>query len=150
MEDFYMDETNELLEYMYEDCEMSTMSLTTLLEELQGKDNKIKRTVEDILKKYEHFLKETKKLLKEHKIKPKTVNMMAKMGTKMGIKKNVKNDNSDSKISDIVIQGLVMGIVDIGKRINDFEKEANKDVVKLANQILEFQEKSVDQLKAYL
>lgn len=145
-----MDETNELLEYMYEDCEMSTMSLTTLLEELQGKDNKIKRTVEDILKKYEHFLKETKKLLKEHKMKPKSVNMMAKTATKMGIKKNVKNDNSDSKISDIVIQGLVMGIVDISKRIDSFEKEANKDVVKLANQILEFQEKSVEQLKAYL
>ena len=83
-------------------------------------------------------------------MKPKSVNMMAKTATKMGIKKNVKNDNSDSKISDIVIQGLVMGIVDISKRIDSFEKEANKDVVKLANQILEFQEKSVEQLKAYL
>lgn len=145
-----MDETNELLEYMYEDCEMATMSLQTLLEELQGKDNKIKRTVEEILKKYEYYLKETKKLLNTHKIKPKNVSMMAKMGAKAGIKKNVKNDNSDSKISDIVIQGLVMGIVDVSKRIDDFEKEANKDIVKLANNLLEFQESSVEKLKEYL
>ena len=76
--------------------------------------------------------------------------MMAKMGAKMGTKKNVKNDNSDSKISDILIQGLVMGIVDISKRIDDFEKESNKEVVTLANRVLKFQEESVEKLKEYL
>ena len=145
-----MDETNELLEYIYQDCEMATTTLTELLKQLQGKDNKIKRTVEDILKEYESYLKESKKLLKAHKIKPKKMGMMAKMGAKTGIKNNVKNDNSDSKISDIVIQGLVMGIVDISKRIDDFEKEANKDIVNLANRLLKFQENSVEKLKEYL
>jgi len=150
MEDFYMDETNELLEYIYQDCEMATTTLTELLKELQGKDNKIKRTVEDILKEYEKYLKDAKKLLKDHKIKPKKIGMMAKMGAKTGIRENVKKDNSDSKISDIVIQGSVMGIVDISKRIDDFEKEANQDIVRLANRLLEFQENSVDKLKEYL
>ncbi|MBO5375257.1 MAG: hypothetical protein J6A52_00220 [Bacilli bacterium] len=145
-----MDETNELLEYIYQDCEMATTTLTELLKQLQGKDNKIKRTVEDILKEYEKYLKESIKLLKAHKIKPKKLGMMAKMGAKAGIKTNVKNDNSDSKISDVVIQGLVMGIIDISKRIDDFEKEANKDIVKLANRLLEFQESSVEKLKEYL
>lgn len=145
-----MDETNELLEYIYQDCEMATTTLTELLKQLQEKDNKIKRTVEDILKEYEKYLKESIKLLKAHKIKPKKLGMMAKMGAKAGIKTNVKNDNSDSKISDVVIQGLVMGIIDISKRIDDFEKEANKDIVKLANRLLEFQESSVEKLKEYL
>jgi len=145
-----MDETNELLEYIYQDCEMATTTLTELLKELEGKDNKIKRTVENILKEYEKYLKESKKLLKEHNIKPKKIGMMAKMGAKSGIRVNVRNDNSDSKISDVVIQGLVMGIIDISKRIDDFEKEANKDIVKLANKLLKFQEDSVDQLKEYL
>lgn len=145
-----MDETNELLEYIYQDCEMATTTLTELLKELQGKDNKIKRVVEDVLKDYEKYLKDAKKLLKEHKIKPKKLGMMAKMGAKAGIRENVKNDNSDSKISDIVIQGLVMGIVDISKRIDDFEKEANKDIVKLASNLLTFQENSVEKLKEYL
>ncbi len=145
-----MDETNELLECIYQDCDMATTTLTELLKQLQGKDNKIKRTVEDILKEYEKYLKEAKKVLKSHKIKPKKIGMMAKMGAKEGVRVNVKNDNSDSKISDIVIQGLVMGIVDISKRIDDFEKEANKDIVKLANRLLAFQEESVEKLKEYL
>ncbi len=145
-----MDETNELLEYIYQDCEMATTTLTELLKDLQGKDNKIKRTIENILKEYEKYLKDAKKLIKEHKIKPKKVSMMAKMGAKAGIKENVKSDNSDSKISDVVIQGLVMGIVDISKRIDDFEKEANKDIVKLASNVLKFQQDSVEKLKEYL
>lgn len=145
-----MDETNELLKYIYEDCEMATITLTKLLEELQGKDNKIKKVVEDILKEYEKYLKESKKILKEHKIKPKKVSFMAKMGAKEGIHLNVKKDNSDSKISDIVIQGLVMGIVNITKKIDSFEKDVNKDIVNLAKKLLAFQEKSVDVLKEYL
>lgn len=145
-----MDETNELLEYIYEDCEMTIITLTKLLEELQGKDNKIKKVVEDILKEYEKYLKESKKILKEHKIKPKKVSFMAKMGAKEGIHLNVKKDNSDSKISDIVIQGLVMGIVNITKKIDSFEKDVNKDIVNLAKKLLAFQEKSVDVLKEYL
>lgn len=145
-----MDETNELLEYIYQDCEMAVTNLTTLLKELQGKDNKIKRTVEDILKEYEKYLKDAKKLLKENKIKPKKIGMIAKMGAKEEIRTTVKKDNSDSKVSDLVIQGLVMGIVDISKRIDDFEKEANKDIVNLAGKVLSFQENSVDKLKEYL
>ena len=145
-----MDETNELLECIYEDCEMATVTLTKLLEELQGKDNKIKKAIEDILKEYEKYLKDTKKILKEHKIKPKKIGFMAKIGAKEGIHLNVKKDNSDSKISDIVIQGLVMEIVDITKKIDSFEKEANKDVVNLANKLLTFQEESVNKLKEYL
>ena len=75
---------------------------------------------------------------------------MAKMGAKEGIHLNVKKDNSDSKISDIVIQGLVMGIVNITKKIDSFEKDVNKDIVNLAKKLLAFQEKSVDVLKEYL
>lgn len=145
-----MDETNELLEKIYEDCDMAVTTITELLKELEGKDNKIKKTAEDILKEYEKYLKETKKVLKNHKVKPKKIGMFAKMGAKEGIKMDVRKDNSDSKISDILIQGLVMGIVDISKRINDFKDEANKDIIDLANRLLDFQQQSVDDLKKYL
>ncbi len=145
-----MDETNELLEYIYQDCEMAKTTLTELLKQLQGKDNKIKRPLEDILKEYEKYLKETKRILKNHNVKPKKIGMMAKIGAKVGIKTNVKNDNSDSKISDVVIQGLVMGIVDISKKIDSYKKEASKDVIDLSNKILTFQKESVEKLKEYL
>lgn len=145
-----MDETNELLVCIYQDCEMAVFNLENLLNELLNKDNKIKSDIEFILKEYEKYFKETKKLMKENKIKPQKSSMMAKMGSKIGIKNNVKKDNSDSKISDIVIQGLVMGIIDINKRIDNYKEESGKDTLMLAKRLLSFQEDSVDKLKEYL
>ena len=145
-----MDETNELLEIMYQDTYMAVKNLEVLLKEIKDKDNKIKGEVETILKGYEDYLKEIKRIIKNNKFKPKRVSTFALMGAKMKMKSDVKKDNSDSKISDIIIQGLVMGIIDINKRVDNYKKDANKDVLKIANNLLEFQQKSVDRLKQYL
>ncbi len=145
-----MDETNELLEVMYQDTYMAVKNLEVLLKEIKYKDNKIKGEVETILKGYEDYLKEIKRNIKNNKFKPKKVSVFALMGAKKKMKKDVNKDNSDSKISDIIIQGLVMGIIDINKRLDNYGKEVNKDVLKLANNLLEFQQKGVDKLKQYL
>ena len=145
-----MDETNELLQSIYQDCYMATKNLESLLEEIKHKDNKIKKDTEDILKKYEKYLKESKKLLKSNKIKPRKVSYFAVMGAKMKMRKDIKNDNSDSKISDILIQGLVMGVIDINKRIDNFKEEVDKNVLKLSKELLDFQQESIDKLKNYL
>ncbi|MBR1385939.1 MAG: hypothetical protein IJ568_03820 [Bacilli bacterium] len=145
-----MDETNELLELIYQDTYMASKNLEVLLQEIKYKDNKIKGSIEDILKEYEKYLKITKKLLKSNKVKPRKVNRFALMGAKMKMKKDVKSDNSDSKISDIIIQGLVMGVIDINKRLDNYKKDVNKDVLKLTNDLLKFQQNSIDSLKEYL
>ena len=145
-----MDETNELLQCIYQDCYMASKNLESLLEEIKHKDNKIKSDVEDILKKYESYLKESKKLLKSNKVKPRKISMFAIMGAKMKMKKDVQKDNSDSKISDIIIQGLVMGVIDINKRIDNYRNEVDKDLVKLCNNLLLFQQDSINKLKEYL
>ncbi len=50
-----MDENLELLEYIYKDSDMSVITLEKLLQELNDKDNKIKKKTEEILKSYEFF-----------------------------------------------------------------------------------------------
>ena len=124
-----MDETNELLEYIYEDCEMATITLTKLLEELQGKDNKIKKVVEDILKEYEKYLKESKKILKEHKIKPKKVSFMDSAGIGLIIGRYKQTNcfggklevvNVNSKIRKVFEMSGILNIIPI---LDDFEVE---------------------------
>jgi hypothetical protein len=110
----------------------------------------LKSDIEDILKKYEFYLKESKKRLKSNKIKPKKVSYFAVMGAKMKMRKDVKKDNSDSKISDILIQGLVMGVIDINKRIDNYKKEVDNDLISFCNNLLVFQQESIDKLKVYL
>lgn len=145
-----MDETNELLECIYQDSYMATKNLETLLQEIKDKDNKIKFELENILKEYEKYLKKAKSLLKSNKVKPKKTSPFAIMGAKMKMKKDVKKDNSDSKISDIVIQGLVMGVIDINKRLDNYRNEVSKDLINLCNELLVFQQDAIDKLKTYL
>ena len=56
-----MDENIELLEYIYKNAEMGVHSLTKLQEELEEKENKIKKVLKEELESYEHFKKESKK-----------------------------------------------------------------------------------------
>ena len=62
-----MKENYELMEHIYKDAEMAVYTLTTLTNDLKDKDNKIKKTLEDIFKEYESWKKKSMKYLKKGK-----------------------------------------------------------------------------------
>ena len=145
-----MNENCELVLHIYKDAEMSAYSLTRLLRDLKDKDNKIKKTLEDILKEYEEWKSNTKKYLKKHDAEISENGMMAKMMAGMGIDKEVNADNSDSAIADMIIKGISTGTVDMEKKLKQYRDEANEKELELAEDFLKFQEKAIDILKAYL
>lgn len=145
-----MEEKNELLEHIYKDAYMASYSLQKLLDEIKNKDNKIKGDVEDILQKYQEFKEEVEELLKGNGEEVNDPNFFAKMGSTMGIIKEVKSDNSDSSIADMVIQGVSMGSIETEKKLKAYEKDIEKEYKDLAERFLKFQQKSIDKLKKYL
>ena len=145
-----MKENNELVLHIYQDAEMAAYTLTKLLEELKDKDNKIKKTLEDVLKDYEDWKTKTKKYLKKEKAEISENSMFEKMMAKMGISKEVKDDNSDSAIADLLIKGVSMGTIDMEKKIKDYAEEASDKDLELAREFLKFQEKTIDIFKEYL
>lgn len=145
-----MKEKNELLEHIYKDTYMASYSLQKLLDEIKNKDNKIKGDVEDILQKYQEFKEEVEELLKGNGEEVNDPNFFAKMGSTMGIIKEVKTDNSDSSIADMVIQGVSMGSIETEKKLKAYEKDIEKEYKDLAERFLKFQQKSIDKLKKYL
>lgn len=145
-----MDENLELLEYIYKDSDMSVITLEKLLQELNDKDNKIKKKTEEILKSYEDFLNKSKKLLNKFDSPLEENSYIAKMGAKMGIKKEVKSDNSDAAIADMLIKGISMGSIDIEKRITNYKEVVNKKYLDFASEFLKFQQKTIEELKAFL
>ena len=156
-----MNENNELLEYIYQNSEMGKYTIEKMINELKytiekminelkGKDNKIIKDAEDILKKYEIFYKDLKKQLKKENVKPKDSSLLSKMGASMGIKKEVISDNSDASIADMLIKGMSMGVLDIEKKLSQYDEIANKKSIKLAKDFLKFQQESITQLKKYL
>ena len=145
-----MNENTEILEYIYKDANMGAESITTLIKTLQSKDNKIKPVLEKVLKKYEEYIKKCEKQLKKLKVELKEFSTMAKMSSWMGIKMEMLKDNSDARIADMLIKGLTMGTIDMNKKIDNYEKIVDKDILKLAKEFRSFQEDSIEKLKVYL
>ena len=146
-----MNENNELLMYIYQNAKMGVTSCTDLIKLLNGKDNKIKKVVEGELKGYENFVKKAEKLLKKNKIEePKDNSFISDFMTKMGMSMEMMKDNSDARIADMLTKGFTMGNIDITKKIDRFEGDADKEILALAKELLEFGELNIGYLKPYL
>lgn len=146
----FMDENIELLQYIYQNCDMGVKSCTSLINILNGKDNKIKKIIEGELKGYENYLKKSEKLLKKYNIEPKEKGIMADIMSKMGMNMEMMKDNSDARVADMLTKGFTMGNVDISKKIDRYEGDCEKDILDLAKELLEFGKKNIELLKPYL
>ena len=149
-----MSNQDELILYLCENVKMGLSSTTKLIKILKDKDNKIKKVLESYLKTYEHYLKKTKDLKQKYNVKTTKNKFMQKLMANTMMEEEVKRDNSDSKIANILIRGFTMGEIDLEKRIKDFvnnlDKKEKSDILDLAKEIHAFNKNSIVELKDYL
>ena len=145
-----MNETNELLEEVYKTAAMGRFSIMKLIEALKEKDNKIKGYLEELLEDYRDYEDQSKELLLKENIKPMEENAISKLMASMGIQKEVKGDNSDAAMAEMLIQGISMGSIEMEKQVKNYKDRVEKDDMKLAKKFLKFQEKAIEELKKYL
>ena len=80
--------------------------------------------------------------------KPHETNMMNKAMTWYGIEMKTFSDKSNSKIAELLLNGINMGIIEGRKILNN--KKIDKEVNRIISQYVSMQEKSVEVLKKYL
>ena len=80
---------------------------------------------------------------------PHETNAMTKMMTWSGVQKKTINAHSNSKLSELLIQGTNMGIIEGRKLLNNNEN-LPKDIDTILNDFVVMQEDSVETLKKYL
>lgn len=145
-----MNENKELLVLINENTKMGLASTKELLKLIKEKDNKIKKVLEDELKKYEDLYKKCKSLMKKYKVKSEKSGLLKNLTATLAMKMEVNKDNSDSKLASILIRGFNMGNIDIEAKIKSYKKEASKDILSLAREVLEFGENEIKLLKDFL
>ena len=79
---------------------------------------------------------------------PHKPGVMTKAMTWSGVEMKTMNDTSNSKITELLLQGVNMGIIE-GRRILN-KKNLNSEVNSLVSTYVTMQEKSVEELKKYL
>ena len=80
---------------------------------------------------------------------PQETNTMNKMMTWYGVQMKTVNDNSNSKISELLLQGTNMGIIE-GRRLLNNNPSIDPQVRKILDEFVVMQENSVETLKKYL
>lgn len=136
-----------LLDELNKGCCMGSDAVNCILDKIEGKE--FKKTVEDLLEEYQKLEDKILKVYdKFSDNKPDETNPMNKAMTWYGIQIRTITDSSASKLAEMLLQGLNMGIVE-GKKILNNE-DADKKVLGIAKEYVGFQEKYVEKIKEFL
>ena len=138
----------EMLNFIYQNSQMGVETLNQLIPMIDNEA--FKKRIEAQLKGYEQIHEEAKKLLNRHGYDEKGIGALEKIMAYLMIDMKTLMDKSSSHIAEMLIQGSNMGIIDAVKRINQYEKEAEKEVTALMKRLLKFEENNVERLKEAL
>ncbi len=142
-----MDGNEELLNYIHQNSEMGIGTIQHLLE--ITKDEKFKKTLDSQKKEYEEINIAATEKLKERNKAAKDISAFAKASSNVMIDWKTLADKSASHISQMMIQGSTMGIIEMTKKLKEYDN-ADSDIVELANKLLQFEQKNVEECKRYL
>ena len=113
-------------------------------------DNDFKEVLNTEYNKYKDISNRVNNLYDNYSNKePHETNAMNKMMTWYGIQMKTMTDNSTSKLSELLMQGTNMGIIE-GRRLLNQNQNIESDVKNILNDFVVMQEDSVETLKKYL
>ena len=114
------------------------------------KDNDFKNVLDTEFKKYEKISERVNELYNNYSSKePHETSAMNKMMTWYGVQMKTMTDDTTSKLSELLMQGTNMGIIE-GRRLLNQNQDADHDVLNILNDFVVMQEDSVETLKKYL
>ena len=114
------------------------------------KDGDFKQVLDVEYNKYKDVSNRVNKLYSNYSSKePHETNAMNKMMTWYGIQMKTMTDDTTSKLSELLMQGTNMGIIE-GRRLLNQHNNIKPDVENILNEFVTMQEDSVETLKKYL
>ena len=112
-------------------------------------DDNLKQVLNEQYEKYNNITKRISELYPEYSNnEPHETNAVNKVLTWYGIEMKTITDKSSSKISELLLQGTNMGIIEGRKLLN--HKHTDPEVNKLMEEYVSMQEDAVEKLKKFL
>jgi hypothetical protein len=139
----------ELLDKMYKNVKMGSDSMVNIMDKVR--DDGLRQELTAELDEYEKYSNEISKRLYDCGVEPKEENLVTKLGAKMGMAMSTMTDTTTSHIAELVIKGATMGMTDMTAAIREAENTAcSEDNLKLARNIADFEDSTVEKLKKFL
>lgn len=137
----------KVLKELHKGAQMGVNALSYVSEKVT--DDGFKRELSTQYNQYEDILNRVTDLYNNYGEVPANFNFKDDMMTWMGIQMNTVNDKSASKISELLIQGNTMGIIE-GRRLINNNPSVETNIKQTLNDFVTLQENSVAKLKEYL
>ena len=114
-------------------------------------DERFKKVLDVEYGKYQEITNRVNDIYNQYNSKkaPHETNAMNRMMTWYGINMRTMTDQSNSKISELLMQGTNMGIIE-GRRLLNNNPSVDTQVKQILNDFVVMQEDSVETLKKYL
>ena len=136
-----------ILDELNKGCCMGSDAVKFILEKVEGKD--FKNTCENLLEEYEDLQEKINKVYDKYSDdEPHETNAMNKAMTWYGIQIRTITDSSASKLAEMLLQGLNMGVIEGRRLLNN--KEADNKVHELIEEYVDMQKKYVEKIKEFL
>ncbi len=141
-----MTDDQKLLKEINKTAETGLSALQALIPSV--KKTPIKHTLKNQVKRYQQFDKRVRSALRDQNMPYETGGMLSQLN-RLNIKMQARINPSPSHIASMMIQGSDMGIIALQKARNH-TPNARYEHKQLADEMLEFEKKSLDAYKKFL
>ena len=137
-----------ILDEVNKGATMGMDAITYVSEKVQN--DEFKQVLDTEYNKYEQISNRVNDLYNNYSDKkPHETNAMNKAMTWYGIQMKTITDDTNSKLSELLMQGTNMGIIE-GRRLLNQNPDVDHDVKNILDDFVIMQEESVETLKKYL
>jgi len=140
-------ENLKVLKELHTGAEMGIKAISYVSDKVEN--DEFKKELSTQYNQYEDILNKVTDLYNEYGEVPSTTNIKNDVMTWMGIQMNTINDKSNSKLSEMLIQGTTMGIIE-GRRLLNHNPNVEQNIKQALNEFVQLQENSITKLKEYL
>lgn len=137
----------ELLNFIYQNSQMGVDTIGQLLTITENEN--FKNHIETQHEGYKSFHQRSKNMLNANGYDEKGISGYDKLKTYIMINFQTLNDKSASHISEMLIIGSNMGVINAIKNIRKY-KNTEPDIIKMMEDLQKFEEANIEKLKAFL
>ena len=141
--------TKELLEELYQNVNSESNSLTQMISKVKGTELSSELTSQ--INGYGELIQRIQAEFSATNTQTPENSALSKMTAKLGMEISTLTDSSDERIAQLAIESATMGITDNIRLVRDYENSNCKEsALKLARNVVSFQEQAVERTKSFL
>ncbi len=143
-----MNEEVEFLNFVQKNSQMGVDSIKQLID--IANDENFKAMLESQYREYKKISENAQEIMKKYDGDSESNNMLQKVQTYLMVSIKTLLDKSPDNIAGMLMQGSVMGIIQIIRRLKQYDGRIEPNILDLGKKLLHIEERNLEECKKYL